>query len=81
MTLFHGTNKNITDGIASGTYFSNDFDIALHYMREKKGNKIYAITFEEYFITDVFSKDIFDEHFICRCFIPIDKVIKMEVQI
>jgi len=71
MTLFHGTNKTITDGTATGTFFTDNFALALSYMRQKDGNRIYAFTNDEEFINDIFGKDMFGEHFISRCFLPI----------
>lgn len=69
ITLYHGTNKDITDGLASGTYFSNDINVA-----KKYGNTIYTFT------GDVrhFYKDIFNEHYIASHFIPL-KYLGLEV--
>lgn len=79
MTLFHGTNKDITDGTATGTFFTDDFTLALSYMRDKKGNIIYAFINDESFIRDIFSQDMFGEHFISKCFIPINNFTKLIV--
>ena len=79
MTLFHGTNRDITDGTATGTFFTDELAIALSYMRDKKGNIIYAFTNDESFIRDIFSQDMFGEHFISNCFIPINNFTKLIV--
>jgi hypothetical protein len=79
MTLFHGTNRDITDGTATGTYFTDDFEIALCYMREKKGNKVYAFSLGKYDVGILFDKN-WEGHYVSMCFIPIDKLVKLEVQ-
>lgn len=79
MTLFHGTNRDITDGTATGTFFTDDLEIALSYARIRDSNIIYALTIDEDHIDDIFSKDMFGEHFISRCFIPINNFIKLIV--
>lgn len=79
MTLFHGTNKNITDGTATGTFFTDDLTIALTYMEQKQGNMIYAYSNSEIHISVLFEKN-WEDHYVSRCFIPIDKLTVMEVQ-
>lgn len=80
MTLFHGTNKEITDGIATGTFFTDELGIAVSYAKQKNGNRIYAFTNDEDFIADIFGKDEFNEHYISRCFIPINNFIKLKIE-
>ena len=65
ITVFHGTNANIKDGLASGSFFTQDRSIA-----EKYGDTIYSITYH----ADFFCRDIFHEHWISRGFIPLDKL-------
>lgn len=68
ITLYRGTNKIITDGLAGGTYCTTDIEIAKEYARRKGGCNIYC------FVGDHrhFYKDIFDEHHIASHFIPLE---------
>ena len=79
MTLFHGTNRKIEDGTATGTFFTDDLVLAVTYARRKDGSLVYALNIDENRISDIFSKDIFGEHFVSRCFIPIDNLIPLTV--
>jgi hypothetical protein len=74
MILFHWTNKNIQDGTATGTFFTNELELAIKYDYRKNGNIIYAITLNNERVNDIFQSDIFNEHYISRCFIPLDKL-------
>lgn len=70
ITLFHGTNSNIKDGLASGTFFTDDINIAIKY-----GNNIYCFTGDK----NIFCKDIFNEHYTCSMFIPLNYLNKLKV--
>ena len=77
--MFHGTNRDITDGTATGTFFTDDLTLAVTYANKKDGSSIYALNIDENSISDIFSKDMFDEHFISRYFIPIHCFICLKV--
>ena len=68
ITLYHGTNIKIEDGITGGSYFTENIDVAREYAKRKNGNIIYIFNGDKRH----FYKDIFDEHYITPCSIPID---------
>ena len=71
MYLFHGTNIKIEDNLASGTYFTDNLEIAIEYAKRKYGNRIYVFETNEETISELFIRDIFKEHYISGCFIPL----------
>jgi hypothetical protein len=71
MYLFHGTNRIIEDGIATGSYFADNLENAIWYAQRKDGNRIYIFETEDENILNYFRKDIFNEHYISGCFIPL----------
>ena len=75
MKIYHGTNVNISDGLASGSYLTDNIEIAREYAKRKNGNTIYKFDGE---VDKHFYKDIFKEHYIAGCFIPLQYLIKME---
>lgn len=69
--IFHGTNaKLLDDFLVSGTYFTEDLEIALKY-----GNTIYVIDLEKY---NVFSKN-YEGHYISHYHIPLEYLYKLGV--
>lgn len=70
VTLYHGTNVVILDGLASGTYMTEDIEVAKEYACNKRGNRIYQFTGDRRH----FYKDIFDEHYIAAHFIPLSEL-------
>lgn len=78
VNLFHGTNKEITDGTATGTFFTDDIILAIDYMRRKQGSTIYMFTNCPHNIAYLFDHN-WEGHYVSRCFIPIDKLTKLSV--
>ena len=63
--LFHGTNSKINYlYFSSETFFTDDLNTAKNY-----GSFIYFV--EKNKILDYVEKDIFNEHFISKCLLPI----------
>jgi hypothetical protein len=72
--IYHGSPIEIRDtGMKSGTYFSDDIEVAENY-----GEIIYSFEINENNI-GLFEKDIFNEHYISKRLIPfyMFKIIKL----
>lgn len=62
--IFHGSNAKLLDeGLVSGTFFTEDLEIALKY-----GDTIYIIDKDKY--ETIFTKN-WEEHYVSRGFIPL----------
>ena len=67
MVIFHGSPKIIKDrNIASGTFFTEDLDIAMDY-----GEYVYQWNVPKE-RDCCFTRDIIGEHWVARCAIPIE---------
>jgi hypothetical protein len=74
MVLYHGTTVKIFDGLASGTYFTDDINVAKTYASKKSGGRIYAYTIMSIKDFGRFKLDVLNEHLVSTVFIPLDRL-------
>lgn len=80
MTLFHGTNVKINGKINKGTFFTDNFSLALNFMKYKKGNKIYAFSnSNKDIIKHLF--DATDEFYTLKDEMSIERFVYLEVKL
>lgn len=79
MTLFHGTNMQIDGKINKGTFFTDNFSLALNFMNYKKGNKIYVFSNSNKDVVDYLFNPT-DEFYTLKEDVTVDKFICLTVE-